>query len=312
MQRLRLWSALLVCAQALWGFGASGALHLPTFTAGTNTYTNVTVTAASGGRVVVDYGRGMASARVRDLDLDLQQQLVEGGLVNTMLAKEIEKDIAKRDAAKRRAERAASPIPSSLTLQSAETSSIAQLLSGQLAQRANEHNIEFNAEWFLRRFGQSLVAGASAALFVLGILRWFLFYRICRNATGNGSLLVFLPVLRWIPLAQAGEMSLKWLLVPVFAITAIFLPPPLVEKYAWAAMAYLGLIAALWFVTLILYMIWCVRLCRAVERSAFWALFLFFPVLDYIALLVLAFSDGKSDASSLASSSALKNPVLAI
>lgn len=312
MQRLRLWPALLVFAQALWGLSASGALHLPTFTAGTNTYTNVTVTAASGGRVVVDYGRGMASARVRDLDLDLQQQIAEAGLVNAMLAKEIERDITKRDAAKRRAERAASPTPSSLTLESAETTSIAQLLSGQIAERARQHNVEFNAEWFLGRFGQSLVAGVSAALFVLGILRWFLFYRICRKATGNGSLLVFLPVLRWIPLTQAGDMSLKWLLVPLFALTAMFFPPPLVEKYDWAAMAYLGLIAVLWFVTLLLYMIWCVRVCRALERSAFWAVFLFFPVVDYIALLVLALSEGKSETSPLGTSAALKNPVLAI
>ena len=312
MQRLRPWLAFLVVAQTLMSFSATGALHMPTFTAGTNTYTNVTVTASKGGRVLVDHGRGMASVRVRDLDLDVQQQLVDAGLVNPMVAKEIEKDIAKRDAAKKRAERTFSGTAGGLTLENAETTPVARLLSAQLEQQAAKTDFKFNLEWLTGRFGQAIVTGISAAGFLFAILRWFLFYRICKNATGQGSFLVFVPLFRWIPLADAAGISKRWLLVPVLAATALFFPPPTVEQFWWAARAYLGLVAALWIITLLLYVVWCFRICRNLGRSAIWAVFLFFPLLDYIALFVLAAGQSNSDDSPLGTMGSLKNPVLAI
>jgi hypothetical protein len=157
-----------------------------------------------------------------------------------------------------------------------------------------------------------MVAGISAAGFLLAILRWFLFYRLCKNATGKGSFLVFVPLFRWIPLAEAAGMSKRWLLMPVFAASALFFPPPMVERFWWATKAYVGLAAALWIITLLLYVVWCVRVCRNIGRSAIWAVFLFFPLLDYIALFVLASGEGKSDASALGAVDPLKNPLLAI
>jgi uncharacterized membrane protein YhaH (DUF805 family) len=115
---------------------------------------------------------------------------------------------------------------------------------------------------------------------------------------------------RWLALADAARMGRQWLLVPLFAMVALFLPPPIMQQFPSAAIAYLILLAVLWLVTLLLYLIWCVRLCRTVGRSGALAFLLFFPLLDYIALVVLAFSEGKPSPS--AAAGPLKNPVLAI
>jgi hypothetical protein len=302
MQRLRLWSAILVFAPALMGFGARGALQLPTFVVGTNVYSNAVINSASGGRVLVEYARGMASIKIADLDLDTQQQLAAAGLVKPEMAKQIEKEIAKREAAKKKAE---SPVPATpgLTVENAEKSSIADLLTGLMVRQARDKDVEFNLEWLLGRFGRVLVGAITLALVLAGIFRRVLFFRVCKNSTGVGSFLVFIPVLRWLALTQAAGLSKQWLLLPSFAIVALFLPPPFVQKYPWAAVAYLILLAFLWFSTLVLYVIWCVRLCLAVGRSAAWALLLLFPVLDYITLVVLAFSEAKHDTSRMVGTS---------
>jgi hypothetical protein len=312
MQRLRLWLAFLVFAHALMSFSARAALHLPIFNVGTNTYTNVVITRSTGGRVLLDYGRGMTTVRVTNLDLTVQQQLMDAGLVHPLLAKEIEKEIAKRDAALKKAERLQNGAPQALNLENAETTPVAQLVFGQAQQRAAEHRIRFDREWLLGRFGRGLLASVAAALAAAWVVRRFLLYRLCRNATGKGSLLVFVPFLRWIPLADAAGIARAWLLVPIAATVAMFFPPPLLEKFPWAATAYLVFQGALWLVTLLLYVTGCFRVCRKVECSAGWGLFLLLPVLDFIALFVLAFSDGKADASAVGAFGSLKKPVLAI
>jgi hypothetical protein len=165
----------------------------------------------------------------------------------------------------------------------------------------------------LGRFGALLVGGIAFALIFSGIFRRYLFFRLCKNATGNGSFLVFIPVLRWIALTEAARMSKQLLLVPTFATVALFLPPPFVQKVPWAAMAYVILVAVLWFATLLLYILWCVRICLNSGRSAGWALFMMFPLFDYVALIVLAFSEPKADASpAIGPVDQIKGPALAI
>jgi len=310
MRRVRLWPVFLLLAQALVSFSAKGELRLSTLTAGTNTYSNTVITSSSNGRVLVDHERGMAAIRVADLNLETQHQLATAGLVQPELSKQIEKEVAKRATAKKRAARSSSAAPAGLTIGNAEKTSIAKLLAQQVKYQAEQNGIEFSLEWLQNRFGGMTIGLAAAALLMAGIFRRILFFRVCKNATSDGSFLVFIPVVRWLDLTSAARMSKQWLGLPAFAILALFLPPPVLQQYPWVAKVYLGFIAVLWLVTIVLYLVWCVRLCQSVNRSAGWAFLLFFPLLDYVALVVLAFSEGQPAVSG--DLDPLRNPVLAI
>jgi len=316
---MRLVSQCLVLAAfavATSVFGATSELRLPVFTAGTNTYSNVVITASSRGRILIEHPQGMASAHVADLDLDTQAQLLEAGLLSEGMAKDIEKALDKRDSAKRRAERRAARAaqgtnsPPALTLESAQEESIARLLAAHFLAEAEENDVEPDWEALLGRFGAAIVYGISGALILLSLLRKYLFYRICKNATGEGSFYVFIPVVRWFVLVGAANMSRHWLLVPMFATASLFLPPDIVHQFPLAALIWLAVVALLWLMTGVLYLIWCVKFCRAVECSGWLALLLIPPVLDYIALFILAFSGTKADDTPL--SAQLKKPVLAV
>lgn len=305
------WLLSAIVASAVCGFGAEG-LRLPEFTVGTNTYSNVTITASSRGRVLIEFPLGMAAARIADLDLDQQEQLLNAGLIANPWAKEIARELAKRDAARRKAGRKAarghSDTPE-LSLESAQEQSIVRLLAAQANARAEEHAIEPDLEALLGRFGAPMVYGISAALTGLWLLRRYLFFRIYKNATGEGSFLVFLPIIRWFALAGAANMSRHWLLVPLFATAALFMPPAVMNQISWAVIVWLCFVGVLWLATALLYIAWCVRICRAVGCSGWLALLMIPPVVDNLALLILAFA-GKADSTPL--SVPLKKPVLAV
>jgi hypothetical protein len=132
----------------------------------------------------------------------------------------------------------------------------------------------------------------SALFLAAWLCRRCLYYRIVETATGHSSLLVFAPVFRWFPLMNAARLSFQWLLIPLFAIVGLFVPPVLGES-PWVILGYYSLVGLLWLATGILYMVWCVRLCQAVDRTGWLGLLLMLPVLDWIALFVLASSQGK-------------------
>jgi hypothetical protein len=294
-------------------FGATAELRLPVFTVGTNTFSNVVITATTRERILIQHPHGMAAAHVQDFDLETQEQLLDAGLVSEALAVEIEKALAKRDAALRKAERRANRqsgnVPE-LSLESAHEESIANILGAQLVAQAEQHEIDCDVESLIGRFGANIVYGISGGILLLSLLRRYLFYRVCKNATGEGSGFVFIPVVCWFVLLRAAKMSRHWLLVPMFALAALFLPPDAVAQFEWAAMVWLGVVALLWLTTGVLYVVWCVKFCRAVERSGWLALLLIPPLIDYIALFVLAFAGAKADDAPL--SVQLKKPLLAV
>jgi hypothetical protein len=293
--------------------GISAELELPSYTAGTNSYTNVVISVSAKGRVLIQHPLGMASIPLRDLDLDQQAQLVSAGLIKGPVAEEIEQLVAKRDAVKLKAEQKAArgPIEApALTLENAEKQSIFKLIEANLEAEADEADLEPSLGAFLERFGPKIVYGLTALAGVLSLLRKILFFRICKNSTGEGSFLVFLPVLRWFALTKAADMSRHLLLIPMFAVAALFFPPDTVGQYPWAAVVWLVVLGLLWLATGVLYLIWCVKLCRAVACSGGLALLLILPGIDFIALFVLAFAGSKADSAPL--SVRLKKPMLAI
>jgi hypothetical protein len=287
---------------------------LPEYTVGTNTYSNVVITATSGDRVLVEYPLGMAAVKIDDLTFAQQEQLLQAGLITGSHAQSLERTINKRDAAKRRAEAKAARGPleqPELSLESAQEQSMADLFVATFKYQAEANNVELELEPWIETHGKRIVYGVFGVAAFFLLLKAILYFRICKKATGSGSPLVFLPVLHWLPLFRAAGMNGAWLLIPLCACSAMFLPPTNLHQFTWAPMAWLAFTGVLWFAAAIVYLIWCVRICRAVDCSGWLAIFLLLPVLDYLALLILAFSNGGGSESAPAAPR-LKKPVLAV
>ena len=91
---------------------------------------------------------------------------------------------------------------------------------------------------------------------------------ICQKTGNNPSFLIFLPVLKALPLLQAAQMSRWWFV-------------------AW-------LIPGINVIPLI---VWLVKIVQARHKSAWLALLLLLPVTNLLAFLYLAFSNGAPPAS---------------
>jgi hypothetical protein len=305
-----MWTVLVIVAQLAFALGAQAQLHMPVFSAGTNTYTNAIITAAAtGDRILIQHPLGMAAFPVAELDLATREQLLEARLVSQGMAKQIEKELRKRDAALRKAERGPAEAPE-ISLDDAQKTSLANLVGQQAKWQANERDVQFNWAWLLENFGAAILYGVLAGFLALKLLRYALLYRIHKKSTGKGSLLVFIPILQWWPLLSAAKMSKHWLLIPLFVLAAFFAPPPVPADLEWAGKAWLTMMALLWFAVIVFYVVWCVKLCRAVEHSGWLAILLLLPVLDYVALGVLAFRGGSRKAA--AAPDLAKRPAFAI
>ena len=315
MRRTLCWLAFIaICVTRAVG---APELRLPEYSVGTNTYSNVVITATSGDRVLVEYSLGtstsMAAFKIQDLEYSKQEELLHAGLISGAYAKKLERAIAKRDAAKRREEKKAARGPvdqPELSLEKAKEESLAKILAAQMEYQVEANDVEMELQPWLDRYGERIIYGIMSVSGFLVFLRLCLYYKICKKATGEGSFLVFLPIIRWFVLVGASGMSRHWLLVPAFAVAASFLPPVTVNQYPWAPLAYLIFLGVLWLATGILYIVWCVRLCRAVDCSGGLALLMLIPVLEFIALFTLASSNG--GAQTYPGGHRMKKPALAV
>jgi hypothetical protein len=274
-------------------------LRVPEYSVGTNTYSNVVITATSNDRILIEYALGtatsMAAYKVQDLEFAKQEELLNAGLVTGPYAKALKRAIAKRDSAQRRAEQKAARGPLAepkISLEAAKEESMAKLVAAQVQYQAEVNDVQMELQPWLDKYGERIIYGIIAAAGFLVFLRLCLYYRICKKATGEGTILVFVPIIRWFVLVGASGMSKHWLLVPAFAAAASFLPPVTVNQYPWAPLAYLIFLGVLWLATGILYIVWCVRLCRAVDCSGWLAVLMLVPVVEFIALFTLASSSG--------------------
>jgi hypothetical protein len=311
---LRRWLSFAVAALCSV-LGARAELRLPVFNAGTNTFTNAVITASSAGRVLVTHPHGFATVRVAELGLDQQQQLAAAGLLSKELTQQIEKQVAKRDAARRRAERPKMARPE-LNLEAIQKHSLASLLQQQAYWGADrigcDPTIAALAEWLIEKYGKPTLLGICFGVLTLMIVRAFLFYRAVHHAAGKPSALDCVPCLRAFPLMSAAGLSWPWLLIPVFAGVTAFFPAPIIQQAPWATPAWVWLVLALWSGTAILRLVWAVKFCRAAEHSSALALLLVLPVVDFLALAVLAFVRGQKAPKAKPAPAPSKRPALAI
>lgn len=106
-----------------------------------------------------------------------------------------------------------------------------------------------------------VIYGLAAAVVVLYLFGCYCCHLICVKSKSGTSFLVWLPVLKWIPLLRAAEMSAWWLLI----FFLLFVP-----------------------------IIWAFKIAKARGMSAWVSVFLILPVTGPLAFLYLAFARADS------------------
>jgi hypothetical protein len=289
--------AVLLITHVTGVFGAE--LSLPSLTINGEVYSNVVVTSSSKGRLMVRHGAGIGTVKPADLDYDVLTRLVDAEIIGGRAAKELLAKKAPRKTAKisqvttnQNGEAVVEEVEATLQARATLLARSARTRLENEARALGFRPADF--EQSIARLPREALLGIAGAIALLYLLRCWCFLRICQRSTGRGSILVFLPLLRWFPLAEAARMSRHWVAVPVFGLLMLQLPPVL-PQLPWVPLAYLAVVGTLGLVTVILFVVWCVRICKVLQHSAFVSFLLLLPVLDWFALLYLACSGGKAE-----------------
>ena len=216
---------------------------------GTASYTNATVTSRGENYVMLIHDGGMASIKVADLPPNLRWRLGYGS----------------------KGGEPADPRPAdSVPPKKIEPAAVARAAT----QDAQKYALEAQAN--LTRLQQQAMqqVGPANVRLALGLLICcYLFYSyclmlICRKAGGKPGLLVWIPVIQYIPAFLAAGMSWVWCI--------------------------LNLVPG---INLIAYILWCFKIARARGKSSAVGFLLLFPLTSLFAFLYLAFSDAPEPAA---------------
>jgi hypothetical protein len=294
MRQVIQWIFIVLIAQATGGRAAE--LALPKLTINGEVHTNVLVTGFSKGRITVQHSAGLGTVRVTDLEYDVLKQLSDAEIIGGPAVKEL---LAKKAPKKQRTSVSTNEIDLAVLRSDATLNDKATVLARAARTRLEKETKALgiqvpDLEKSFSNMRMEVGLGILGGFIFLYLLRSWCFFRICVRATGRGSVLVFAPLLRWFPLADAAKMSRQWLAVPVFGLLGFYLPPVL-PQLPWVPLAYLSVISLLWIITLILFIVWCVRVSKTLQHGAFVSFLLMLPLLDWFALLYLALSGEKSD-----------------
>lgn len=283
---------------------AAPSLRVPVLHAGGKVYSNALITVSAKNKLLVEYDGGLTSVKLSDLEPGLVRELNDAGVISDAAVKEILGKAPKKELAKKRPAETQSESDGTNSVPASEPtlgkkSSIASLLGAEIQKEARKHGADMDVQTaasIVPIMWQWILSGLMLAAW---LCRRCLYYRIVETATGHSSFLVFLPFFYLFPLMRAAHLSLQWLLIPTFAVVGLFVPPALGDS-PWVVLGYYSVVGLLWLATGILYLVWCVRVCQAVDRTGWLALPLALPVLDWIALFILASSQGKPQAQALA------------
>jgi hypothetical protein len=108
-----------------------------------------------------------------------------------------------------------------------------------------------------------LITMVTAGLLIVYFFFCYCCMLICQKSGNNPSILVFVPVLQWFPLLRAAQMSRWWFVPSLIPI-----------------------------ISLVPFIVWCVKIVKARRKSGWLAFWLLFPVTSLPAFLYLAFSNG--------------------
>jgi hypothetical protein len=249
------------------------------------TYSNVLVTDITPERIFIRHAGGIGAVKVGDLSADTRQKL---GLL--LEVKKSSSLVAVPATDVKAAASAGAPKKSFSSAK--ETNDVSrvqglgnswqQFRAGFIAAMSDEYA---NTE---RKRPSSMKVLATRAGISMGIylLHCLILYRVCQKANDEGSLLVFLPGLRWFPLFRAANMSAQLLLVWLIFFVSIICPPPM--KAPGAFMAYLCFVVMMFLASAVLYGTWCFKICKELNHSAWVGLFVLFPLTYFPAMIYLA------------------------
>ena len=227
------WLLLAVLLARTTATAARVEENFPVLKTRTATYTNATITTATATYVMVLHSAGLASVKIPDLPLDVQRRL--GYAPDPQL---------QTNNAAAWAKRAMSRIQ-------APKIEVGQIL------RDYSPRAEF----------AKIVSDRALLYTILGVgLAFYLFYSyclllICRKANYDPGILIWVPVLQFLPMLYAARMSAIWFfacIVPVLNIVA--------------------------------QIVWAINIAKARGKSPWTALWLLLPITSLFAFLYLAFS----------------------
>ena len=209
---------------------------------GTHTYKNVTVTTKAKDYIFIVHSAGMNNVKVSELPDDLRDKLGYG----TAAAEMARANPTNAIGSWARQTMAKMETPQLKQLQQAITSGSSSNL------KASFSSVQV-LSFLLIAVAFHLIFSACASLIV--------------RKTGNeGGVLIFIPVLQWIPMFRAAGMSPGWLV-------ALLLPG----------------------INLFAFITWAINIAEARGKSGWVALFLILPGTNLLAFLYLALSDGTPD-----------------
>lgn len=118
-----------------------------------------------------------------------------------------------------------------------------------------------NVEDFMQQLDPTMGYKILALLGILYLFFCYCCWQICRKTSNRAGLFVWLPGFQMIPLLRAAGMS-PWLFL------ALFLPV----------------------VNLIIWIVWCFRICRVRQKSALLGILLLLPATNVLAFVYIALS----------------------
>jgi len=251
---------LLAAQLGLVSAGAKGDPHFDLLNTRTATYTNVTVTIQTKTYIMISHKHGMTNVKVADLSPEALRAL--GYAIPAAQP-------AKASSA------VAAPVSSGATTNSPSGQAVAVAAAGGnrltqfiLAQEARFRPVIQQWTAKIKAYVPVSLAGPTFIGFVAGVILYHLcssycFMLICRKARAPADALVWLPVLRIIPMLRAAGMS-PWCFL----------------------LAFIPILNVLCFT------VWCVRIVRVCSKSPLFTVFLIPPIINVPAFLYLALSPG--------------------
>jgi hypothetical protein len=237
-----LWLALAAFSMALLSWKAAAEEAFPVLQIGTQSYTNVTVTTKATNYIFILHAGGMQSIRLAELPPEMREKLGYSSGKKTNASTGMAKAWAQAGVAK------------------LETQQIKDIRT-KLEQ--NWHSEKSAGLPLLGLINFKLLLGILGLVLLVYLFHCYCFKLICEKAGHPPGVLVWVPVLHWVPLVRAAGMSGWWamgMLIPVLNIAALIL--------------------------------WSVKIAKARGKSGWVAFFLILPVTSFLAILYLAFSDG--------------------
>ena len=249
--------------------GSNYIARFESFTAGSNTFANVTVLNTNRKDIFLRHAGGLVSVKVKDVDPEILKQL-------GYKVVEPEKKSANPFGTM------SSQMMTNLTLKLEDDARFQQIESQWMA-RVAPH---------MPPISKGLIAGAVGVLVAIYLFFSFCCMQIVRKTGNQPGLLVWLPILKMLPLIRAAGMPGWWFLIWLAPIFIVVLAPVLAAASGvpptWLLFCYPP--AALG--GLVTTVIWFFKIVGTRGKSVIWAIMLLLPVTNLIAFLYLAFSDG--------------------